>query len=93
MVMQREWCQFIGQKKVDVNENSETLQGNFNRGDSYEGKKVNIVEDDSSSSKTRVHNLVKLFEKRLTLKEDAKMVISSKLPPILPGRNELEASN
>lgn len=77
----RVWCQCIRQKEVDVNEKNETLWGNFNGGDNYEGKKVNIVEDESSSSKTQGHNLVKLFENRLTLKEDAKMVISNKLTP------------
>lgn len=54
----RVWCQCIGHRKVDVSDKNETLQGDFSGGDIYEGKRANVVEDESSSPKSQVHSLV-----------------------------------
>lgn len=70
--------------KVDVSDKNEALQRDFTGGDSYERKRANVVEDESSSPKTRVHSLVKLLENMLTLKEHVRTVISRKLAQGIP---------
>lgn len=51
-----------------------------------------MVEEESSSHETQVYNLVKLFENRLLLKDDAKSVILKKLARGVPPRRVGEMS-
>lgn len=53
-------------------------EGDVGGGDNYEGKRADLVKEESSSPEAQIYSLVKLFEYRLTLKEDVQSLILKK---------------